>query len=312
VQRGPLRRREAPTAKRTRVGFARLDKLLIAGAGDEPPIDKRELIDYYRRIAPVVRRHLADRPIALQRFPDGIDAEGFYQKQVPEFYPDWIDTVEVATADGRQRLVCGANGAVLAYLANQACITLHAWLARRAHLNRPDQMIFDLDPPSADAFAAVKDAALELKALLHSLGLPSWVKTTGSKGLHVMVVLDGRAGFDTVRAFARRIAERLVARAPHAYTVEQRIAARGDRVYIDVMRNAYAQTAVTPYAVRARRGAPVATPLEWRELDDASLTAQRFTMRNLFERLAQRGDPWHDAFKRRFSVERASERLGGE
>lgn len=258
-----------------------------------------------------MRRYLLDRPLVLQRFPDGIDAGGFYQKQVPEFYPGWIDTVDVATADGRQRLVCGANREVLAYLANQACITLHAWLARRAHLDRPDQMIFDLDPPSADAFGAVKAAARELRALLDLVGLPSWVKTTGSKGLHVMVVLDGRAGFDAVRALARRIAERLVAAAPRAYTTEQRIAARGDRVYIDVMRNAYAQTAVAPYAVRARRGAPVATPLEWRELDDAALTAQRFTMRNLFERLERRDDPWGDAFKRRFSAARAIERLEG-
>ena len=306
---GLLRRREAPTAKRTRVDFARLDKPLIAGADREPPIDKRELIDYYRRIAPVAQRYLVDRPLVLQRFPDGADAGGFYQKQVPDFYPDWIDTVEVATADSRQRLVCGANAEVLVYLANQACITLHAWLARRAHLDRPDQMIFDLDPPSADAFAAVRGAALDLKALLESLGLPSWVKTTGSKGLHVMVVLDGRAGFDTVRALARRIAERLVAGAPHAYTTEQRIAARGDRVYIDVMRNAYAQTAVAPYAVRARRGAPVATPLEWCELDDVSLTAQLFSVRNLFERLERHGDPWRSVFKRRFSAAGALDRL---
>jgi bifunctional non-homologous end joining protein LigD len=305
--RAGSRRRGRATAK---VELTRLDKPLIDGAGSEAPIDKRELIDYYRRIAPVMQRYVADRPLVLQRFPDGVQADGFYQKQVPDYYPDWIDRVDVATAEGRQQLVCGANTDTLVYLANQASVTLHAWLARRAHLRHPDQLIFDLDPPDVQAFDAVRRAAVRLAELLGELELRSWVKTTGSKGLHVLVALDGRADFDTVRTLARRVADMLIAAAPDAYTREQRIDARGSRVYIDVLRNAYAQTAVAPYAVRARAGAPVATPLAWRELDDGSLHPQRYTIRNLFRRLAQMDDPWRDVFKRRYSAARALARCG--
>ena len=302
-----LQRRGPATAK---VELTRLDKPLIDAAGGDAPIDKGELIDYYRRVAPVMRRYLVDRPLVLQCFPDGIRSDGFYQKQVPDYYPDWIDRADVATSDGRQQLVCGASADTLAYLANQACITLHAWLARRAHLHHPDQLIFDLDPPNLEAFDAVRGAARQLAELLRRLELRSWVKTTGSKGLHVLVALDGRADFDTVRTLARRVADELIATAPDAYTREQRIAARGSRVYVDVLRNAYAQTAVAPYAVRARPGAPVATPLAWRELDDKSLHPQRYTIRNLFRRLAQRDDPWRDVFKRRYSAARALARCG--
>ena len=168
----------------------------------------------------------------------------------------------------------GEKPADLVYLANQACIELHALLSRTGSLHQPDQLIFDLDPPGDDRFGDVRRVALRLRAILaDDLGLTSFVKTTGSRGLHVLVPLNGREDFDAVREFARQVAGVLAAAEPELVTVEQRKDARGDRIYADIMRNGYAQTAVAPYSVRARPGAPVAVPLHWDEVTDPELTA---------------------------------------
>ncbi|MCA9510951.1 MAG: non-homologous end-joining DNA ligase, partial [Myxococcales bacterium] len=244
------------------VETANEDKVLFPDDG----LAKGDLIDHYERVWTRMRAHLADRPLVMERFPDGIASEGFFQKQVPDHFPAWIDRVRVARRDAspQELVVCGTKGG-LAYLANQACVTPHLWLCRASRLDAPDELVFDLDPPDRD-FAPVRRAALWCRALLDELGLFAVAKTTGSRGVHVVVPLRAREGFDGVRDLAHRIANELARRHPDALTTEQRLAKRGGRLYLDVGRNAHAQTAVAPYAVRAREGAPVATPVAWEEL----------------------------------------------
>lgn len=276
----------------------------------ESGITKGDLIDYYGRIADVMLLHLEGRPISMQRFPNGLGAPGFYQKEAPDYFPDWIDTVPVAVEeDGTvQPQVVVNHPATLVYLANQGTITLHAWLSRADRLDYPDKMVFDLDPPG-DNFALVVEAARAVRALLDELDIPSFVKTTGSKGLHVAVPLDRSAGFDTVRAFTRRISTVLARRYPERFTDEIRKKKRGSRLFLDWLRNSYAQHAVAPYAVRARPGAPVAAPLDWDELSDAGLTSARYTVRNIFRRLGQKDDPWAAFHAQPVAVAAASRRL---
>jgi len=282
------------------------DKILFPDLG----LTKGELVDYYDAVAEAMLPHLRGRALALQRFPDGIDADGFYQKQVGAHFPEWIETTRVAKADGgHQDLVVCANRATLVYLADQATITLHPWLSRCDRPDHPDRLIFDLDPADDD-FAAVRAAAGHVRALLAELGLPCFAMLTGSRGLHVVVPLDRSEPFDAVRGFARDVAGRLAARHPCTLTTEQRKARRGGRLYLDVGRNAWAQTAVAAYSVRARAGAPVAAPIDWGELGERGLDARRWTVRNVLRRLGQRDDPWKGLARRGRSLAAARRRLG--
>ena len=210
--------------------------------------------------------HLAGRPLVLHRFPDGVDESGFYQKQAPQDAP--LDTVTVAAQNERGHvdhlLVDDVEG--LRYLANQAVVELHRWLSRADDLDRPDLLVIDLDPPRRRDLAVLRRAARATRDLLGEIGLTPYLMTTGSRGYHVVAPLDRTEGFDEVRALARAVADRLAADAPDDLTTEQRIAQRGNRIYLDTNRNAYAQTAVAPYSPRARPGAPVATPIDFAEL----------------------------------------------
>jgi len=205
--------------------------------------------------------------------------------------PDWMRGVEVDKEGGTLVHPVAERPEALGWLANQNCVTLHMWQSRRARLHNPDRLVFDLDPSGND-FAVVRATARATAAVLDDLGLACYVQTTGSRGLHVVVPLRGDADFDTVRQFARDVAEVVVADDAAHRTLEARKHNRGDRVYLDIMRNAYAQTAVAPYSVRARAGAPVATPLQWDELGARGVRADRFTIRDIPKRLAELGDPW--------------------
>ena len=267
------------------------DKVFFPDAG----VTKGDLVDYYQRAAEFLLPHARDRLVAMHRFPDGIDGQGFFHKDVPDHFPAWIRSERVEKADGHLRQLVLDDPATLVFIADQGCITPHVWLSRVDRIDHPDRMVFDLDPPGDDAratFDAVRWTARRLHELLEELGLVAFVMTSGSKGLHLHVPLDRTADFDDVRAFAIDAADLLAQRYPERLTREQRKAKRGDRVYLDVMRNAYAQTTVVPYAVRARPGAPVATPLSWDELGRADLHPRRYGLRNLFRRMAQKDDPW--------------------
>ena len=197
----------------------------------------------------------------------------------------------------------------LAYLANQNCVTPHVWLSRADRLERPDRLILDLDPSRADDFERMRAAARALGALLRDLGLEPFAMATGSRGVHVTVPLQRRQDFSAVRAFATDVAALMAARHPDVLTTEFRKAKRGDRILVDVARNAWAQTAVPPYAVRPRPGAPVAVPLRWRELSDPRLRPDRHTIRTLARRLERGGDPWADIGAHARGLGEASERL---
>lgn len=281
------------------IDISNLDKVLFPDAG----ITKGDLVDYYRRVAPTMLPHIRDRPLTLQRFPDGIAAEGFYQQNVSDHFPDWIGRATLPRESGGKVEHCLCNdAATLVYLAGQATITPHAWLARAGRPRHPDRMVFDLDP-TGDDFTPVRLAARTIRRVLDELKLASFVMTTGSRGLHVVVPLDASRDFDATRAFARRVATLAAAREPGRLTIEQRKDKRDGRLYLDIMRNAYGQTAVAPYAVRAKPAATVAMPLAWDELGDKRMRADRYRIDNAFRRLAQKRDPWR-------SIERHAASLG--
>ena len=281
------------------------DKVLFPDIG----LTEGELAEYYHAVAPTMLPHLRGRPLSMQRFPRGVDERGFYAKQMPDYFPNWIDHADIEvleTGEVQPQVVCN-NAATLIYLVDQACITPHTWLSRVPHLNRPDKLIFDLDPPTS--FESTRKAARRLRTLLDELELPAYLMTTGSRGLHIGIPLEGKTDFDTVRAFAVELAETLARRAPDQLTTETRKDARHGRLFLDYLRNSYAQTSVPPYAVRARPGAPVATPIRWEELDDPALTSSRYTVANVRDKIAREGDPWADFHAQGCSLTAARQRL---
>ncbi|WP_346776811.1 non-homologous end-joining DNA ligase [Streptomyces sp. HNM0574] len=286
------------------VEITRPEKVLFPDDG----ITKDDMAGYYRSVARRAVPHLRGRPLMMERHPDGIGGEPLMQKNAPGYFPDWVRTAELPKEGGTVRHVLCDTADTLVYLAGQACVTPHRWLARAARPHHPDLLVVDLDPSGGADFEDVRFAARRVGELLTEVRLPSRLMTTGSRGLHVLAPLDGKADFDTVREFARGLSGVLTRRHPDRLTEEPRKANRGDRVYLDIQRNAYAQTAVAPYALRARAGAPVAAPITWDELDDPELTPRRWTLRTLGERLRAR-DPWADADTRGRSVAAAARRL---
>lgn len=288
------------------VEVSSLDRVLFPDEG----LTKGDLIDYYRRIAEIMLPYCQGRPVTMHRFPNGIHKPGFYQKEAPDYFPDWIERVQIKVLeeDKSQPQVLIQNAASLVYLANQGCITPHVWLSRVDKINYPDRLIFDLDPPDSD-FSLVRFTAHLLRTMLEKLELAPYLMTTGSRGLHVVVPLDRSADFDTVRDFARDVAGRLVEQEPDRLTTETRKDKRDDRLFLDYLRNSYAQNAAAPYSVRPKPGAPIATPLDWDELDNADMDSQRYTMQNIFRRLGQKADPWQGMVERAGSIEKARRRL---
>jgi bifunctional non-homologous end joining protein LigD len=251
--------------------------------------------------------HLGGRPVTLERYPAGIGQKGFWQKDVSKGFPDWLERVEVPKKDGSVHHPIVRDTRALLWLANQNCITPHVWTSRAPDLYQPDLCVFDLDP-SRDEPDALRSAALGLRGLLEELGLPSWLKTSGSKGFHIVVPLDGQADFGEVSRFAEAVAQVLVARHPDLLTLEFAKADRGGRILLDVGRNAYSATFAAAYAVRARPGAPVSAPCRWEELERREVGPRTFTLRTMAARLAAVGDLWADLRRRRRSLRRVRER----
>jgi len=256
---------------------------------------KGDVVDYYRRVAPVMLRHLRGRPLTLERFPDGIGEPGFVQKHAPGYAPSWIARSRQAAAEGPVDYVLAEDERDLAYLADQGTLTFHVWLSRRSTPRQPDRLVFDLDPPGEEpseaAFGEVRFAARALRDRLEAAGMIPLLMTTGSRGLHVVTPLVPDLDVDEVRRRARRLAERLVADHPERLTVASRKRDRAGRVFLDVLRNAYAQTVVAPYSLRPKPGGPVATPIDWDELE-RGVGPRSYTLDNLFRRLGQKDDPW--------------------
>lgn len=288
-----------------RVEVSKPDKVLFPEAG----ITKQDLCEYYREIADHLLPHVRDHPIAMHRYPDGIEGDDFFQKEVSEHFPEWIERETLEKVEGgTTTYVVPQDAATLVYLADQACITPHVLLARTDRPQHPDRMIFDLDP-SVDDFGAVRRGAKILCEALEEVDLVPYAMTSGSRGIHIYVPLDRSDDFDAVRDFAHDLGRLLADRHPDLLTVEQSKDARGDRVFLDYLRNAYGQHSAAPYSVRPRPGAPVATPLELDEIGRSDLGPRSYTTRNLFQRLSQKGDPWEGMGRRARSLKGRRERL---
>jgi bifunctional non-homologous end joining protein LigD len=280
------------------------DKVLFAKSG----ITKAELVEYYAEVAKVMVPHVKGRPLIMERYPDGIARQGFFNREVPEYFPRWIDRVALRKIGGKVTEVVADDAATLIYLAEQNCITIHSGLSRRDRIDHPDRMIIDLDPSTAD-FAAVQSAARTFKQMLDDLELTSFAQITGSRGMHIVVPLDRSADFDRVHDFARELATLMAKRHPRELTVEQRKERRGRRIFLDYLRNSRAQTAVAPYSVRAREGAPVATPLTWPEALAKGLNAQKYSIKTVLRRIAKKGDAWSRIDRSATSLSKAQKYL---
>jgi bifunctional non-homologous end joining protein LigD len=281
------------------------DKVLFPDAG----ITKAEVAAHYGLVAPMLIEHIRGRPVTLERYPQGITAKGFIQKNLGRGTPSWLERVEVPRQDGGLVVYPLVNDArALQWLANQNCITPHVWTSRTPALGQPDLCVFDLDP-SVDDPTVLRAAALAVRDLLEELGLPSWVKTSGSKGFHIVVPLDAKADFEDVGRFAYGVASALVARDPDHLTLEFIKVDRAGRIFVDVGRNGFGATFAAPYAVRPLPGAPVSAPCTWDEVVSGTATPQTFTLRSMTARLEEHGDLWAGMSRRRRSLRTATARL---
>ena len=280
------------------------DKVLFPADG----ITKGDLAAYYEAMAPVMIPHIRMRPVTMERFPAGIGKKGFIQKDVSKGFPAWLQRVEVPKKDGVVHHPVVTDTRSLLWLANQNCITPHVWVSRAPDLYHPDVCVFDLDPSEEDP-AALRFAALALRDLLAELGLPSWIKTSGSKGFHIVVPLDRKTDMGTAAGFAHAAGTLLVARHPDRLTQEFHKVDRGNRILVDTGRNNYGATFAAAYAVRARPGAPVSAPCTWEEVESGAVAPRTFTLRNMAERVERQGDLWADMRTRGRSLRRPLARL---
>jgi len=286
------------------VAITHPDKVLFPDDG----ITKGDLAAYYEAIAPLMLPHLRGRPITMERYHRGIGAPGFIQKDVSKGFPGWLERVEVPKKGGTVQHPLAGDARSLLWLANQNCVTPHVWISRVPDLARPDICVFDLDP-SENRPGDLRDAACQLRDLLLEYNLKSWVKTSGSKGFHIVVPLDARSGYGEVAHFAHHIGRILVSRDPARLTQEFAKADRGGRIFIDTGRNGYSATFAAAYAVRAKRGAPVSAPCTWQELERGEAAPQTFTLRDMPRRAAAVGDLWQDLLQERQSLQLANERI---
>jgi bifunctional non-homologous end joining protein LigD len=280
---------------RKRVPISSPGKVLFPRIG----LTKLDLARHYERVAEAMLPYVRDRPLAVQAFPKGIEEHGFFMKAVPDYFPAWVERVTVPKKGGTVTHPLANDAATLVYLAGQNVVTLHTWLSRAGEPRNPDRLIVDFDPSrSSGGFADVRAAARDAGARLRDLGLATYAMVTGSRGIHVVCPLRPGPSFSDVHGFTRALAERMVEDNPGKLTLEWHKAERGDRIYVDVNRIAYAQHAVAPYGVRAREKAPVAMPIHWEELSDRALKPDRWTVKNAGARLDSEGDPWKGMMRR--------------
>jgi bifunctional non-homologous end joining protein LigD len=288
----------------TRPAITHPDKVLFPDDG----ITKGELASYYEAIAPIMLPHIRGRPVTMERYPAGIGQKGFMHKDVSKGFPEWLERVSVPKKGGTVHHPVVGDARSLVWLANQNCITPHVWTSRAPNLYQPDICVFDLDPSIDDPKALIA-AAVGLRDLLEELGLPSWVKTSGSKGFHIVVPLDGKAHIGDVAGFAHAVGTLFVIRNPKTLTQEFHKVDRGRRILVDTGRNGYSATHAAVYAVRAKPGAPVSAPCTWEELESGTVGPRTFTLRNMSTRMDAVGDLWADMRRRKRSLKGAMEKL---
>jgi bifunctional non-homologous end joining protein LigD len=272
------------------VALTNPDRVVFPDAG----ITKGEVIAYYRAVATAIVPHLAGRPLTVERFTKGVDQGGFFQKHWQKHYPVWLDSTELG-GKTRVRYPVVDNAAGVIYMANQGGVAFHVTTSRKGALTRPDLVVFDLDPPEG-GFAMVREVALLVRDALDELSLTPFVKTTGSKGLHVVARLDGTADYNKVHALCTDLATLLATRRPDLITTEFYKKDRKGRLFFDTMRNAPGATFVAAYSLRGRPNAAVSAPITWTEVEDNTLRPDGFTLRDVPARLDRLGDPWATLF----------------
>jgi bifunctional non-homologous end joining protein LigD len=275
----------------------------------EDGITKGELAAYYEAMAPVMLPHIEARPVTMERYPSGIDKKGFWQKDVSKGFPDWLERIEVPKKDGIVHHPIITDTRSLLWVTNQNTVTQHVWGSRAPNLYYPDVCVFDLDPSNEDEPDVLRAVALALRDFLEELGLRSWVKTSGSKGFHILVALDGTAKMNEVARFAHAVGTALVKRDPERLTQEFAKADRGGRIYVDTGRNGYSATFAAAYTVRAKPGAPISAPCTWEEIERGEVGPRTFTLRTMHERIATKGDLWREMRTSGQSIKRAVEKV---
>lgn len=291
-------RKKSPASPPPNVRLTHPDRVIFA----EPKVTKQDLASYYARVADWLLPHVADRPLTLVRCPTGTSGPCFFQKHPPEGLPSVVKRVQIKEKDGANTYLVISNVEGLLTLVQFGAIEIHAWGARIDAIEKPDRLIFDLDPDPAVDWPDVIETAFHFRRVLSGLGLDSFVKTTGGKGLHVVIPVDRRRDWKTVKSFSKSLAEQVAAAAPQHFTTNPLKAQRRGKIFIDYLRNERGATAVAAYSCRARAGAPVATPVSWDELRTLS-GPQEFTLQNLPARLARkRRDPWAEILRLRQSL----------
>ncbi len=281
------------------------EKVLFPADG----ITKEDLAAYYEAIAPLMLPHIRNRPITMERFHRGIGEPGFFQKDVSKGFPPWLKRVEVPKHGGTVHHPIANDVESLLWLANQNSITIHVWPSRVPKLYYPDLCVFDLDPTREDENETLCAAAVRLRDLLEELGLPSWIKTSGSKGFHIAVPLDRESDFGTVARFSHAVGQLLVERDPENLTQEFSKVDRAGRILIDTGRNGYSATFAAAYSVRAKPGAPVSAPCTWDEVERCEVGPRTFTLKTMNERATRVGDLWAAMLRRRRSLKKPIDKL---
>ena len=296
----------APADQIAGLTLTRPDKLYFPEAG----ITKRDLARYVETMAPWILPHLTDRPLTLVRCPDGWAGQCFYQRHADPSVAAAVSRIEVPEGDGTA-LYMGANSAeALVALVQWGVLELHPWASRRPRLNRPDRVIFDFDPDDGVAWAELAAAARMLRTLLQRLELQGFLKTTGGKGLHVVVPIRADQSWSESKDFAKAVAEFMARSFPDRFTAVLSKSRRAGKIFIDYLRNAESATAVAPYSVRARANAPVATPIEWDELAK-EVRFDHFNLRNVPARVKGGKDPWREFGAVKQSLRTAHSKLVG-
>jgi bifunctional non-homologous end joining protein LigD len=286
--------------------LSRLDKVLWPQDG----YTKGELINYYVEVAPYIIPHLQGRPMVFTRYPDGIEKQSFYQKNAPQSLPQWIKTYPYYSPDSQRDInfILVEESATLAWLANQACIEMHPWLSCATSVDYPDFAVFDLDPSPGNTFEQIRVIALLTRQILSELGLRSYIKTSGSEGLHVYLPLENKYSYEEVRDFGRSVAQIICTMQPDIATVERTVKKRGAKIYVDYMQNVKGKTLCSAYSVRPRTGATVSAPLDWDEVN--SIKPSNFTIKTVLPRLQKVGDLFAPVLSDRQSLETAISQLG--
>src|SRR6267378_551290 len=281
----PSRTSQIAQVGKRKIELSNLQKVLYP----DDHITKAQLIEYYVKIAPTILAHVKGRPLSLVRYPDGINGESFFQKQRPDWAPDWIE--HVTLGEEKKDYVIATEDASLVWLANLACIELHQMHSRAPHFDKPDYVVYDLDPPENFQFKQVAELALEFKKHLESFGYHPFVKTTGRKGLHVLTPIEPKWEFGKAFEAAKAVAQPFVDSRASSLTLQIKKENRKGKVLLDIYRNRQSQTIVAAYSVRGLPGAPVSTPLHWEELDSIE-SPKAFDLHSVPQRVMQNGDPW--------------------